>query len=139
MSGRSSRRSGRRSGRRSLGEATPRSAGAILARSLPVWLVLVGLALASCALAYLPMGRWNMAVSLGIAAAKMLLIGLFFMHLRRPDPLLRLAGGAWLLWVGFLAALVFADQATRAPLTQPEHMEDRTMAPPETAGGRSGF
>jgi hypothetical protein len=80
-----------------------------------------------------------MVVSLGIAAAKMLLIGLFFMHLRRPDSLLRLAGGAWLLWICFLVILVFADQVMRAPLTQPEHMGDRRAEPPINSGSRSAF
>lgn len=116
--------------RRGLGEEEPRTEGAILRRALPVWTALIVLALASCALAYLPLGRLNMVVSLSIAAAKMLLIALFFMHLRRPDPLLRLVGGAWVLWLAFLATLVFADQGSRAPLSQPEHTEGVEQAPP---------
>jgi len=109
--------------RHSLGEDDPRTPGAILRRSVPVWLALIALALASCALAYVPLGGFNMAVSLAIAAAKILLVGVFFMHLRRPDPLMRLSGAAWMLWASFLIAVVFADQAMRAPIDQPAHTE----------------
>ncbi|MXP62567.1 oxidase [Roseomonas sp. M0104] len=122
----------------SLGEGDPRTLRAILWRTVPVWAALIALALSSCALAYVPMGGFNMAASLAIAAAKMVLVGVFFMHLRRPDPLLRLSGGAWLLWLGFLLALVFADQATRAPISQPAHSPDVTGR--ETGpGGMPGF
>ena len=69
----------------------------LLAAGLSVLLVL--LVAATLALAYAPMGRFNLPVALGIAAAKAVLIAVFFMNLRRPDPLLRLAGGASLLWI----------------------------------------
>ncbi|MDJ0387563.1 cytochrome C oxidase subunit IV family protein [Roseomonas sp. E05] len=120
--------------RHSLGEGDPKTLGAILWRTVPVWAALIALALASCALAYVPMGGFNMAASLAIAAAKMVMVGVFFMHLRRPDPLLRLSGGAWLLWISFLLALVFADQATRAPISQPARTEGVTQRPTGPAG-----
>jgi len=118
----------------SLGEGDPKTLRAMLWRTVPVWVALIALALSSCALAYVPMGGFNMAVSLAIAAAKMVLVGVFFMHLRRPDPLLRLSGGAWLLWIGFLLAMVFADQATRAPISQPAHTENASQRPTDPAG-----
>ena len=119
-----------------LGEDLPRTAGAVLRRSLPVWLALVTLVVLTLALAYVPMGRFNTPVSIAIAALKALIIGLFFMNLRRPDPLLRLAGGASLLWIAFLFALTFADLLTRAPLTQPGTVTPRTAAPSGITGER---
>lgn len=119
-----------------LGEGLPRSAGAILRRALPVWAALVGLVLLTLALAYVPMGRLNMPVSLAIAAAKALLIALMFMDLRRPDPLLRLAGFASLLWIGFMFALTFGDLLTRPPLSQPGTVEPRGAPSSGTVGER---
>ncbi|MBI0534954.1 hypothetical protein D9599_05130, partial [Roseomonas sp. KE2513] len=101
-----------------LGEDLPRTTANILRRSLPVWAVLVTLVAATLVLAYLPLGRWNTPVSLGIGAAKAVIITVFFMNLRRPDPLLRLAGAASLLWIAFMFTLTFADLLTRAPVTQ---------------------
>lgn len=121
---------------RGLGEGLPHGAGAILRRALPVWAALVGLLLLTTVLAYVPMGRLNLPVSLGLAAAKALLIGLFYMNLRRPDPLLRLAGAASLLWISFLFALTFADLLTRAPRAQPGTVEPHSAAPSATTGER---
>ncbi|MFT8244736.1 cytochrome C oxidase subunit IV family protein [Roseomonas sp. BN140053] len=119
-----------------LGEDLPRDARTILRRGLLVWGALVVLAAATVLLAFVPLGRLNMAASLGIAAAKALLIALFFMNLRRPDPLLRLAGFASLLWIGFLFALTFADQLTRAPVTQPGTVTPRTLSSGPGTGQR---
>ena len=90
-----------------------RSAHAILRHALLVWAGLAALLLLTLALAYVPMGRASLPVSLGIAAAKALLVALGFMELRRAEPLLRLAAGAALLWIGFLFTLSFADWLTR--------------------------
>jgi len=95
--------------RRGLLPAEARGAGAILGRALAVWLALVALALASLAMAYVPLGRGNMAVALGISSLKMLLIAAFFMRLRQAEGLRRLATAACLLWLAFLFALTFTD------------------------------
>ena len=119
-----------------LSEELPQTAGAVLRHGLPVWAALVGLVALTLWLAYMPMGRFNTPVSIAIAALKALLIGLFFMNLRRPDPLLRLAGAASLLWIAFMFTLTFADLLTRAPLTQPGTVTPRTAAPSGTTGER---
>jgi caa(3)-type oxidase subunit IV len=115
-----------------------RSSGAILGRALGIWLALVALALVSLALAYVPLGRGNLVLALGISAAKILLIVLFFMRLRQADPLRRLAGVASLLWLGFLFTLVFADLLTRLPLSQPAPSE-ASGPPPEPTAGQGAF
>lgn len=112
-------------------------AGAILSRSLAVWLALIALALSSLALAYVPMGRGNMAVALGISSLKTLLITAFFMRLRQAEGLRRLAAAACLLWLAFLFTLTFADLLTRAPTSQPA---PSTLArPPEPTTGEGAF
>jgi caa(3)-type oxidase subunit IV len=122
---------------RGLLPAEARGGGAILGRALAVWLALVLLALGSLALAYMPLGAGNLAVAMGISAAKMLLIGLFFMRLVRAEPLRRLAAGACLLWLAFLFALTFADLMTRAPVTQPA--PSGFSRPPEATTGEGAF
>jgi len=112
-----------------LGEDLPLTAGAVVRRALLPWAALVALLALTCTLAYVPMGRGNAVVSLGIAATKTMIIALFFMQLRRPDPLLRLAASASLLWIGFMFALTFADQQTRAPATQQRGEVHRDRAP----------
>jgi len=121
---------------RGLGEDLPRTAGEIMRRSLLIWAVLVALVMATLVLAYLPFGRWNTPLSLGIAGAKAAVIAIFFMNLRRPDPLLRLAGTASLLWIAFMFALTFADVLTRAPVTQPGSVIPRAETPNRTVGER---
>ncbi len=74
---------------------------------------LLALTAATVAAAHVDLGRPGTPVALGIASAKALLVVLFFMHVRRASPLVRLASGAALVWLAILFALVFADYATR--------------------------
>ena len=62
---------------------------------------------------YIPMGPWNTAINMGISCAKALLIALFFMHLRRPGTLLRVAALAGLIWLSLLFGISWTDYATR--------------------------
>ncbi|WP_052402895.1 cytochrome C oxidase subunit IV family protein [Muricoccus aerilatus] len=119
-----------------MGEDLPRTTADVLKQSLPVWAALVTLVVATLVLAYLPLGRWNTPASLGIGAAKAVLIAVFFMNLRRPDPLLRLAGAASILWIAFMFALIFADLLTRAPVTQSGTVVPRVTSPSSLSGGR---
>ncbi|HVC97402.1 MAG TPA: cytochrome C oxidase subunit IV family protein [Pirellulales bacterium] len=59
------------------------------------------------------LGRWNFAVATLIAAAKALLIILFFMHVRHSAPLTRLVVSAGFVWLAIMFVLSFADYATR--------------------------
>ena len=120
-----------------LGEDLPHTRAAILRGGLRTWAALMALLAATLVLAYVPLGTGNLVVSLGIATAKTLLIALFFMNLRRPDPLLRLAAGASLLWIAFMFALTFADQQTRHRSTQPGTVQPRTPNPAGATGERA--
>ena len=123
--------------RRGLLPAEARGVGAILGHGLAVWLALVALALTSLAMAYVPLGRGNMAVALGISTLKMLLIVLFFMRLRRAEGLRRLAAAACLLWLAFLFTLTFADLLTRTPASQPA--PSALSQPPAPTTGEGAF
>jgi cytochrome c oxidase subunit 4 len=108
-------------------------------RVLPVWLALLGLLALTVIGAHLPLGPFNLVLALGIAAAKVVLVGLFFMHLRRPDPLLRLAASAATLWILFLFSLSFADLLTRPPADQPGVVEPRSPGPAGRSTGGQAF
>jgi cytochrome c oxidase subunit 4 len=70
-------------------------------------------------LAQVNLHGWNTLVGLGIAALKVLLIGLFFMHLRVSSGLTRLVAIAALAWLAILLAGTLDDLLTRAWLGVP--------------------
>jgi cytochrome c oxidase subunit 4 len=78
-----------------------------------IWAALCVLLAATCALAYIPMGKGNLPVSLAIAAAKATLIGAVFMRLREANSLNRLAASAGPVWLFIMLLLIGADYFTR--------------------------
>ncbi len=81
---------------------------------LRVWfglLVFLGLTTAS---SYLDLGVGNGVANLVFAIMKVSLIALFYMHLRHATATVRLAAGAALLFLFFLAFLSFGDFLTRS-------------------------
>jgi len=78
-----------------------------------VWLVLLGLTALTTAVAYVDLGPFSVVVALVIAFVKMLLVALFFMHIRHSTRLTRLVVVGGLLWLGILLALTLADVFTR--------------------------
>ncbi|MDX1654872.1 MAG: cytochrome C oxidase subunit IV family protein [Candidatus Competibacteraceae bacterium] len=64
-------------------------------------------------LAFIRMGILNPIVALTIAAAKALLIALFFMHLRHSTTAVKLAAAGGLVWLSLLFGLSLADYLTR--------------------------
>lgn len=121
-----------------LGEEVPRGPGAIWRGILPIWAGLMALLAATLVAAFLPLGRWNLALALGIAAAKAALVLVYFMQLKRPDPLLRLTAGAVLVFLAFLFVLTYADLLTRVRSTQPGTVMPRSI-PDMPATGRRAF
>ena len=74
---------------------------------------LLALTALTAAVAYLDLGSFNVVAALTIAAAKALLVAIFFMHLRGSSRLLWLYAGAGLLWLMLLMALTLNDALTR--------------------------
>jgi cytochrome c oxidase subunit IV len=72
---------------------------------------------ATVSLSFADLGGWHTAVGLAIAAAKALLIVLFFMHVLRGTRLIWLIAASGLFWLGILMALTLMDYLTRSLLT----------------------
>jgi len=79
-----------------------------------VWLVLLALTAATTAVAYVDLGPFSIVVALVIAFCKMLLVALFFMHVRHSTKLTRLVTVGGLLWLAILLALTMADIVSRS-------------------------
>jgi cytochrome c oxidase subunit IV len=69
--------------------------------------------IATALVATVDLGPFNIIVALTIACIKMMLVALFFMHVRYSTRLTRLVMVGGLLWLGILLTLSFADFATR--------------------------
>lgn len=78
-----------------------------------VWGALLILLAMTVSSAYLPLGSFNIAINLAIAAIKAGLIALFFMKLNRSGPLLRLASVAGLFWLALMFILTGSDYLSR--------------------------
>jgi cytochrome c oxidase subunit 4 len=77
------------------------------------WVVLLALLAATFVLAHFRLGAWNTAASLAIAAAKVALVALVFMQLRRSPALVVLFALVGLFALAILLGLSGADYATR--------------------------
>jgi cytochrome c oxidase subunit 4 len=68
------------------------------------------------AVAYVDLGAFSTVVALSIAVVKMLLVSLFFMHVRHSTKLTKLVvvGGA--MWLGILLLLTMTDYFSRGLL-----------------------
>jgi cytochrome c oxidase subunit 4 len=85
-------------------------------------LVLVGLLIATILTAFVAtfdLGPFNIIVALGIAVTKMLLVALFFMHVRYSTSLTRLVIVGGMLWLAILLLLSFVDFGTRGAIGVP--------------------
>jgi len=87
------------------------------------WAALMALLAATFAIAHFRLGWVNPVAALGIAAAKALLVALFFMHLKRSSALVVLFALVAVFALAILFGLSGADYATRtiqpAPWTAP--------------------
>ena len=83
------------------------------------WLALMALLASTFTLAHLRIGGLNTALGLIIAATKVALVGLFFMHLRRASALVAIFACVALVWLAILFGLSGADYATRHATTAP--------------------
>lgn len=78
-----------------------------------VWIVLLILTGVTTTVAYVDLGAFSVVVAMTIAVVKMLLVALFFMHLRHSTQLTRLVVAGGLIWLMILLLLTFADFLTR--------------------------
>ena len=73
-------------------------------------LILTG---ATTGVAYIDLGAFNTVVALAIAVIKMLLVILFFMHVKYQPGLTRIAIICAFLWLGIMITLTLSDELTR--------------------------
>ncbi len=64
--------------------------------------------MATTAVAFVDLGPFSVVAALAIAVCKMLLVALFFMHVRHSTRLTRLVVLGGLLWLGILLAFTLA-------------------------------
>ncbi|GAC1475188.1 MAG: cytochrome C oxidase subunit IV family protein [Isosphaeraceae bacterium] len=92
--------------------ATPRT-------YLVVYGALLGLMTLTVLAALLDLGAANFAIAMGIATGKMVLILLYFMHVRYSDKLTWVFSSAALLWLVILIVGTLNDYFTRGFLQVP--------------------
>jgi cytochrome c oxidase subunit IV len=78
-----------------------------------VFLALIALTVATTAVAFVDLGPFSVVVALAIACCKMLLVALFFMHVRHSTRLTKLVVIGGLLWLAILLLLTLGDVMTR--------------------------
>jgi len=78
-----------------------------------VWAALLALLFLTFGLAETDLGPFNNLVALSIAAAKMMLVVLFFMHVRYEKPITWIFVAAGLIWLLIMFDLTLADYRTR--------------------------
>jgi cytochrome c oxidase subunit 4 len=84
-----------------------------------VWIILLFLTALTTAVAHVDLGAFSVVVALTIAVVKMLLVALFFMHLRHSNQLTKLVVLGGLLWLALLIMLTLADVFSRGWLGVP--------------------
>lgn len=80
---------------------------------LSAWLGLLALLVVTVVAAYQPLGSFNTALALTIAAGKALTIASIFMELRHDPPTTIAAAGSGFFWLGIMFWLALADFLTR--------------------------
>jgi cytochrome c oxidase subunit IV len=80
---------------------------------------LMALTAATVAVAYVDLGRFNIAVALGVAIVKATLVVLFFMHVKYSSRLVQLVVLASVVWLIILFGITLSDYITRGWLVAP--------------------
>jgi len=78
-----------------------------------VFLALIAATIGTTAVAYVDLGSFSVVVALAIAVCKMLLVALFFMHVRHSTALTKLVLVAALLWLAILILITLSDFHSR--------------------------
>jgi cytochrome c oxidase subunit 4 len=78
-----------------------------------IFFVLLALTGLTTATAFVDLGPLNTVVALAIAGCKMMLVILFFMHVRSSDGLTKIVVAAGFFWLMILISLTMSDFATR--------------------------
>jgi len=78
-----------------------------------IWAALLALLILTWGIAQINLGSFNAVAALTIAVTKMLLVILFFMHVRHNTPLTWLFVAAGFIWLLIMIDLTLSDYLTR--------------------------
>jgi cytochrome c oxidase subunit IV len=78
-----------------------------------VFAALIGLTIGTTAVAFVDLGPFSVVAALLIAVCKMLLVALFFMHVRHSTRLTRLVVLGGFVWLFILILLTVSDEVSR--------------------------
>ena len=84
-----------------------------------VLITLLAFTVITTLVAFIDLGNFSVVVALAIAVTKMLLVALFFMHVRYSTRLTQLVIIGGLLWLAILLLLTLSDFFTRGWLGTP--------------------
>jgi cytochrome c oxidase subunit 4 len=84
-----------------------------------VFIALIVLTVATTAVAFVDLGPFSVVVALLIAVCKMLLVALFFMHVRHSTKMTRLVVVGGLFWLLILLSFTLADVWSRGMVGVP--------------------
>src|ERR1700691_3041995 len=94
-----------------------------------VFLALLALTGLTTGVAYIDLGAFNTVAAIGIAVIKMLLVILFFMHVKYSPRLTKLVIVAAFFWFGLLLTFTLADEFTRNWTPVPDSWGPAIAAP----------
>ncbi|MGH9735718.1 MAG: cytochrome C oxidase subunit IV family protein [Candidatus Acidiferrales bacterium] len=96
-------------------ESGSQSAHHIVPASLyvTIWITLLIFTGLTTGIAYIDLGVFNTVVALLIAGIKMMLVVLFFMHVRWTTGMPRIVMVAAVFWLGIMMAFTLADEISR--------------------------
>jgi len=80
---------------------------------------LIFLTVATTAVAFVDLGPFSVVAALAIAVCKMLLVALFFMHIRHSTRLTKLVVLGGILWLAILLVFTMSDILTRGAIGVP--------------------
>jgi cytochrome c oxidase subunit IV len=80
---------------------------------ITVWASLLLLTALTTGVAYIDLGTFNTVAALTIAVAKMLLVVLFFMHMKYTPGIPRIVMVAAIFWLAIMMSITLADELTR--------------------------
>src|SRR5436305_4706318 len=83
-----------------------------------IFVALLALTGITTGVAFVDLGPFSVVVALAIAIVKMLLVALFFMHLRHSTVLTRIVVAGGLLWLAILIGLAMCDFISRGWLNR---------------------
>ena len=84
-----------------------------------VFAALIALTIVTTTVAFVDLGPFSVVAALAFAVCKMLLVALFFMHVRHSTRLTRLVVIGGLLWLAILIAGTLTDFVTRGWIGTP--------------------